>query len=108
MTRFEKQSNPQNPDKVDWDTLSKKLDNKDKMQLIRDRKCLSCRIPSHTFKDCQKRKSKQSMRTAAQQLQLKTQVPEKGQHKKKTAIKRPNSNPGEVLVKINKDRRAHV
>src|SRR5258706_6982072 len=39
------------------------------MQLIRDRKCLWCLNPGHKYVDCNTRKSKKTMRTAAQRIQ---------------------------------------
>jgi len=52
------------------------------MKLIRDRKCLWCRAPGHTFKECKKRISKITMRTAAQVLSL--------QHTNKPVIAKNN------------------
>jgi len=38
----------------DWEVVNKTLTSQDKMKLIRDRKCLWCRAPDHTFKECKK------------------------------------------------------
>jgi len=54
----------------DWEIVNKTLTSQDKMKLIRERKCLWCRAPGHTFKECKKRISKIPMRTAAQVLLL--------------------------------------
>jgi len=54
----------------DWEVINKTLTSKDKMKLIREQKCLWCRAPGHTFKECKKRISKIPMRTAAQVLSL--------------------------------------
>jgi len=66
----------------DWEVVNKTLTSEDKMKLIRDRKCLWCRAPGHTFKECKKRISKQPMRTAAQVLSL--------QHTNKPVIAKTN------------------
>jgi len=49
----------------DWEVVNMTLTSQDKMKLIRDRKCLWCRTPGHTFQECKKRISKVPMRTAA-------------------------------------------
>jgi len=54
----------------DWEVVNKTLTSQDKMKLIRERNCLWCRAPGHTFKECTKRISKLPMRTAAQVLSL--------------------------------------
>jgi len=66
----------------DWEAVTKTLTSQDKMKLIRDRKCLWCRAPSHTFKECKKRISKIPMRTATQILSL--------QHTSKLVIAKNN------------------
>jgi len=66
----------------DWEVLNKPLTSQDKMKLIRERKCLWCRVPGHTFKECKKRISKIPMRTAAQVLYL--------QHTNKPVIAKNN------------------
>jgi len=38
----------------DWEVVNKTLILQDKMKLIRDRKCLWCRAPGHTFMECKK------------------------------------------------------
>jgi len=53
-----------------WEVVNKTLTSQDKMKLIRERKCLWCRAPGHTFKECRKRISKVPMRMAAQVLSL--------------------------------------
>jgi len=62
--------------------VNKTLTSQDKMKLIKDRKCLWCHAPGHTFKECKKRISKVSMRTAAQVLSL--------QHNSKPVIAKNN------------------
>jgi len=54
----------------DWEVVNKTLISQEKMKLPRERKCLWCRAPGHTFKECKKRISKVPMRTAAQVLSL--------------------------------------
>jgi len=54
-----------NPDKADWDKVNAKLSAQDKMRLIREKKCLRCQTPGHTFKECNKRKNHAPIRTAA-------------------------------------------
>jgi len=54
----------------DWEVVNKTLTLQDKMKLIRERKCLWCHAPGHTFKECKKRISKVPMRTTAQVLSL--------------------------------------
>jgi len=74
----------------DWEVVNKTLTSQDKMKLIRERKCLSCHAPSHTFKECKKRISKVPMRTAAQELSLQhtsTPVIAKNNYKGKTKAK---------------------
>jgi len=48
----------------DWEVVNKTLTSQDKMKLIRDWKCLWCRAPGHTFKECKKWIFKQPMQTA--------------------------------------------
>jgi len=62
--------------------VNKTLISQDKMKLIRNRKCLWCRAPGHTFKECKKRISKIPMRTATQVLSL--------QHTSKPVIAKNN------------------
>jgi len=69
---------------LDWEVLNKTLTSQDKKKLIRERKCLWCRAPGHTFKECKKRISKIPMRTAAQVLSL--------QHTNKPVIAKNNYN----------------
>jgi len=38
----------------DWEVVNKTLTSQDKMKLIRERKCLWCCAPGHTFKECKK------------------------------------------------------
>jgi len=52
------------------------------MKLIRERNCLWCRAPGHTFKECKKLISKIPMPTAAQFLSL--------QHTNKPVIAKNN------------------
>jgi len=66
----------------DWEVVNKTLISQDKMKLIRDRKCLWCRAPGHTFKECKKQISKQPIRTATQVLSL--------QHTNKLVIAKNN------------------
>jgi len=66
----------------DWEVVNKTLTSQDKMKLIRERKCLWCRAPGHTFKEYKKRISKIPMRTAAQVLYL--------QHTNKPVIAKNN------------------
>jgi len=66
----------------DWEVVNKTLTSQDKMKLIRDLKCLWCRAPGHTFKECKKRISRGPMRTAAQVLFL--------QHNSKPVIAKNN------------------
>jgi len=54
----------------DWEVVNKTLTSQDKMKLIREWKCLWCRAPGHTFKECKKRISTIPMPTAAQVLSL--------------------------------------
>jgi len=54
----------------DWEVVNKTLTSQDKMKLIRERKCLLCRAPGHTFQQCKKQISKIPMHTAAQVLSL--------------------------------------
>jgi len=54
----------------DWEVVNKTLTSQDKMKLIRDWKCLWCRAPGYTFKECKKRISIVLMRTAADVLSL--------------------------------------
>jgi len=54
----------------DWEVVNKTLTSQDKMKLIRERKCLWCRTPGHTFKECKKRISKVPIGTAEQVLSL--------------------------------------
>jgi len=70
--------------------VNKTLTSQDKMKLIRDRKCLWCRAPGHTFKEYKKRISKVLMRTAAQVLSL--------QHSSKPVIAK-NNYKGKVKAK---------
>src|SRR5437016_9748280 len=73
-TGFNPSHNPRsNPGKgktrnLDWDTINKTLTQTDKERLIKDKKCLWCRIPGHTFKECKKRLQKEPIRTAAQHM----------------------------------------
>jgi len=67
---------------LDWEVVNKTLTSQDKIKLIRDWKCLWCRAPGHTFKECKKRISKVPMRTAAQVLSL--------QHNSKLVIAKKN------------------
>jgi len=91
----------------DWEVVNKTLTSQDKMKLLRDRKCLWCRAPGHTFKECKKLISKSPMRTAAQLLSLQhtgKPVIAKNNYKGKTKAK-PQST-GEldysrVRVKVN-------
>jgi len=55
----------------DWEVVDKTLTSQDKMKLITERKCLLCRAPGHTFKECKNRISKVLMRTAVQVLSIK-------------------------------------
>jgi len=54
----------------DWEVANKTLTSQDKMKWIRERKCLWCHAPGHTFKECKKRICKIPMRPAAQVLSL--------------------------------------
>ena len=73
-TGFNPSHNPRsNPGKgktrnPDWDRINKTLTQTDKERLIKDKKCLWCRIPVHTFKECKKRLQKEPRRTAAQHM----------------------------------------
>jgi len=66
----------------DWEVVNKTLTSQDTMKLIKDRKCLWCRAPGHTFKECKKRISKVTMRTTVQVLSL--------QHNSKPVIPKNN------------------
>jgi len=68
----------------EWEVVNNTLTSRDKMKLIRERKCLWCRAPDHTFKECKKRISKIPMPTAAQVLSL--------QYNSKPVIARNNYN----------------
>jgi len=72
------------PKDPDWEVVNKSLTSQDKMKLIWERKCLWCRAPGHSFKECKKRISKIPMRTAAQVLSL--------QHTNKLVIAKNNYN----------------
>jgi hypothetical protein len=74
-------SNPSN--NPDWDTITRNLDQKTKMELIKDKRCLWCRNKGHNYKDCRKRQAKQPMVTAAQALSLQHQPRPKGFNKDK-------------------------
>jgi len=66
----------------DWEVGNKMLTSQDKIKLIRERKCLWCSAPGHTFKECKKGISKIPMCTAAQVLSL--------QHTSKPVIAKNN------------------
>jgi len=66
----------------DREVVNKTLTSQDNMKLIREWKCLWCRAPGHTFKECNKRIFKVPMRTAAQVLSL--------QHTNKPVIAKNN------------------
>jgi len=74
----------------DWEVVNKMLTSQHKMRLIRERKCLWCRVPGHTFKKCKKQISKVPMRTTAQVLFL--------QHTSKPVIAK-NNNKGKTKAK---------
>jgi len=91
----------------DLEVVNKTLTSQDKMKLIRERKCLWCCAPGHTFKKCKKRISKVPMCTAAQVLSLQhTNKPviAKNNYKGKTKAK-PHSTEeldySRVRVKVN-------
>jgi len=50
--------------------VNKTLISQNKMKLVRERKFIWCRAPSHNFKECKKRISKVPIHTAAQILSL--------------------------------------
>jgi len=66
----------------DWEVVNKILTSQEKIKLIRERKCLWCRTPGHTFNEYKKRISKALMRSAAQVLSL--------QHTSKPVIPKNN------------------
>ena len=76
------------------------------MKLIRDRKCLGCRAPGHTFKEFKKQICKIQQRTAAQVLSLQhTSKPviTKNNYKGKTKAKPQSSEEldfSRVLIKV--------
>jgi len=76
---------------LDWEVVNKTLTSQDKMKFIRDRKCLWCRAPGHTCKECKRRISKVPMGTAAQVLSL--------QHNSKPVIAK-NNYKGKTKVKL--------
>jgi len=91
----------------DWEVVNKMLTSPDKMKLIRERKCLWCYAPGHTFKECKKRISKIPMRTAAQVLSLQhTNKPvfAKNNYKGKTKAKSQSTEEldySRVRIKVN-------
>jgi len=91
----------------DWEIVTKTLTSQDKMKLIRERKCLWCRAPGHTFTECKKRISKIPMRTATQVLFLQhTNQPviAKNNYKGKTKAKPQSTEEldySRVRVKVN-------
>jgi len=99
-----KTTSSKNPD---WEVVNKTVTSQDKMKLIRERRCLWCRAPGHTFKECKKRISKIPMRTAAQVLSLQyTSKPviAKNNYKGKTKAKPQSTEEldySRVRVKVN-------
>jgi len=91
----------------DWEVVNKTLTLQDKMKLIRERQCLWCPAPDHTFKECKKRISKVPMRTAAQVLSLQHNskpVSAKNNYKGKTKAKPQSTEEldySRVRVKVN-------
>jgi len=91
----------------DWVVVNKTLTSQDKMKLIRERKCLWCRVPGHTFKQCKNRISKIPMRTTAQVLSLQhttKPVIAKNNYKSKTKAKPQSTEEldySRVRVKVN-------
>jgi len=55
---------------LDWEVVNKTLTSQDKMKLIRERKCVWCCAPGHTFRECKKHISKIPLHTTAQVLSL--------------------------------------
>jgi len=92
---------------LNWEVVNKKLTSQDKMKLIRDRKCLWCRAPGHTFQESKKQISKLPMRTAAQVPSLQhtnKQVIAKNNYKGKTKAKPQSTEEldySRVRVKVN-------
>jgi len=91
----------------DWEVVNKTLTSQDKMKLIKDRKCLWCSAPSHTFQQLKQGISKIPMRTAAQVLSLQlTNKPviAKNNYKGKTKAKPQSTEElvySRVRVKVN-------
>jgi len=91
----------------DWEVVNKTLISQDKMKLIREWKCLWCRAPGHTFKECKRRISKEPMRTHAQVLSLQHTnklVTAKNNYKGKTKAKTQSTEEldySRVRVKVN-------
>jgi len=91
----------------DWEVVNLTLTSQDKMNLIRERKCLWCSAPSHNFKECKKRISKIPIRTTAQVLSLQpTRKPviAKNNYKGKTKAKPQPTNEldySRVRIKVN-------
>ena len=89
-----------------WATIIRNLDQKTKMELIQDKKCLWCRNKGHNYKDCRKRQAKQPMVTIAQSLSIRRESRPKGfnkdkikeRHQFKTSKPEP-TNFNKVLVK---------
>ena len=84
------------------------MDQKTKIELIRDKKCLWCRNKVQNYKDCRKRLAKQPMVTAAQALSIKRELRPKGFNKDKIkerlqfkATKPEPNDFSKVLVKAN-------
>jgi len=88
--------------------VNKTLTSQDKMELIKDRKCLWCRAPGHIFNECKKRISKQPICTAVQVLSLQhTNKPviTKNSYKGKTKAKPQSTEEldySRVRVKVNR------
>ena len=92
-----------------WDTITRNLDQKTKMELIRDKKCLWCCNTGHNYKDCRNRQAKQPMVTTAQALSIRKESRPKGFNKDKIkqqpqfkATKPEPTNFSKVLVKADR------
>jgi len=91
----------------DWEVVNKTLTSQDKMKLIKERRCLCCCAPGHTFKEYKQGIAKITMRTAAQVLSLQhTNKPviTKNNYKGKTKAKAQSTEEldySRVQVKVN-------
>ena len=100
------ESNPSN--NADQDPITRNLDQKTKMELIQNKKCLLCRNKGQHYKDYRKRLAKQPMVTTAQALSIRRESRLKGLNKD-TMKERPkfkakqaeSTHFSKVLVKAN-------